>query len=126
MLAKIGKIVAIAIVIEILSIAIFVVLVGAFGPREPSAAQAFAERLGVWVGPLSGFILCVFGGWWFARRSEGDPVANGLGLGVAVAVIDVVLLVASGAPFQMIFAVSNVGRMVAGALGGMAAARSRQ
>jgi hypothetical protein len=45
-------------------------------------------------------------------------------LGAMVAVIDVALLVAGGADFQPILALSNAGRLAAGSLGGWLAGRS--
>jgi hypothetical protein len=50
-------------------------------------------------------------------------VSNGLVLGLAVAGIDIGLLVVSGAAFQPIFALSNIGRVIAGSAGGWIARR---
>ena len=120
----VGTILVAALAIEILAIAVLVVLVALFGPRDPSAAQAYAERMGLWVGPVAGFVLCGLGGWWFARRMQRRHLLNGLILGAAVAAIDVALLMASGSAFRTVFLVSNVGRVVAGTLGGLVAGRS--
>ena len=42
---------------EVLAILILVCLVAIFGPRNQAQAQAFAEKLGAWVGPLAGVVL---------------------------------------------------------------------
>ncbi|NND00013.1 MAG: hypothetical protein HKN85_07515 [Gammaproteobacteria bacterium] len=115
---KIGQILASALAIEFLSVAILVAMVAVLGPADPDAAQTYAQRLGVWVGPIAGFVLCLLGGWWLARRNPTSAIATGLALGCAVAAIDIALLFFSGAEFQAIFLFSNVGRIVAGTLGG--------
>ena len=99
-------------------------LVTLFGPSGADAAQAWAERLGYWVGPISGFAHCLLGGLWVARGLHAAHVLNGLILGLVVAGIDVGILVASGAAFKSIFAVSNIGRVIAGTIGGWIARRS--
>ena len=125
MLIKIVKILLIAVAVEALAIIVLVLLVALFGPSDQVAAQAYAQRLGYWVGPIAGFILCVAGGWLSARKFDTHQVLAGLGLGAAVAAIDVGLLVASGVEFQPVFAVSNIGRLVAGAFGGFLASRAK-
>jgi hypothetical protein len=47
------------IIAEVAVILILIVLVAIFGPSEPVSAQAFAERLERWVGPIGG-ALCSF------------------------------------------------------------------
>ena len=118
MRARIGRTVIAALVIEALAIALLFVLVALFGPNDGAAAQAYAERLGQWVGPISGAVLCLLGGWWLTRSLSSGHIVNGLALGAVVAVIDIALLVLSGAAFQIVFVVSNGARLVAGALGG--------
>lgn len=112
----------VAVVIEGLAILVLVGVVAVTGPGDPVAARAYAEDLGYWLGPLAGFVLCVGGGWLVSRRSGSRQVSRGLLLGAMVVGIDVTLLVASGATFQPILALSNMGRLVAGALGGRFAA----
>ena len=101
-----------------------VLLVALLGPSDQAAAQAYAERLGYWVGPIAGFVFCLLGGWWVAKGLSGAHVLNGLILGAAVAAIDLAILLVSGAEFHPVFAVSNIGRVVAGSLGGSLAGRS--
>ena len=116
--------VLLAIAIEAVAVLILVLIIAVFGPADPDAAQAYAERLGYWVGPIAGFSLCVGGGWLVARALTADHVKHGMLLGAMVAAIDVAILVAGGASFQPIFVVSNLGRVVAGSLGGWVAGRS--
>lgn len=118
MRSQIGRTVIAALVIEALAIALLFVLVALFGPNDGVAAQAYAERLGQWVGPIGGAILCLWGGWWLTSNLSAGHVRNGLVLGAAVAVIDIALLVLSGAAFQVVFVASNAARLIAGALGG--------
>lgn len=120
---QIGKTLVTAFVVEILAIAVLVIAVALFGPGEAEADQAWAAETGRWLGPLAGFLFCVLGGWFVARTATSDRVIHGLALGVTVALIDVALLVAGGSGFEMIFLISNVGRVVAGAFGGWLTAR---
>ena len=119
-----SRMLLLAVVIEATAVLVLVVFVASFGPADPVAAQAYAERLGTWVGPIAGFVLCLGGGWLVARSLREGQVARGALLGTMVAAIDVAILVAGGAAFQAIFVVSNLGRVVAGALGGMLVGRS--
>lgn len=120
---RLGRIVLAALLTEVLTIVVLVVIVALFGPHDPAAAKAYAERLGYWVGPISGFVLCLLAGYWVARGARGAGVLNGLVLGCVVAGIDVGLLVLGGAKFELIFAISNVGRVLAGVTGGWLAER---
>ncbi len=122
---RVGRILVAAIAVEVLAVLVLVVLVALAGPSEPAAAEAYAMRLGYWVGPIAGFVLCVIGGWWVARGLATAHVINGLALGIVAAAIDVAILLASGTEFQPVFAVSNIGRVVAGTSGGLLAARSK-
>ena len=121
---RVGRIILTAIAVEVLAVLVLVMLVVLFGPSDPTAAEAYAERLGYWVGPIAGFLLCLLGGWWVAKGLSGSHVLNGLVLGATVAAIDIAILLVSGAEFHPVFAVSNIGRVVAGSLGGWFAGRS--
>jgi len=122
---RVGRILVTAIAVEVLAVLVLVVLVALARPSEPAAAEAYAMRLGYWVGPIAGFALCVIGGWWVARGLATAHLVNGLALGVVAAAIDVAILLGSGAGFQPVFAVSNIGRLLAGGMGGLLAARSQ-
>jgi hypothetical protein len=118
------RIVVAAIAAEALGVLFLVIIVAIFGPHESGAAQAFAEQAGIWVGPISGFVLCVIGGYWVGSSNAGSPLLGGLALGIAAAALDVGIIFAAGAPFRMIFALSNIGRVVAGTTGGWLRSRA--
>ena len=120
---RLGRVLIAAVLAEAIGIAALIALVAVFGPHESRAAQHFAERLGLWEGPISGLVLCVGGGFWVARGLEADQLRNGLALGLAAALVDVALLVGSSTPFQPVFLFSNLGRIVAGGCGGWLASR---
>jgi hypothetical protein len=82
-----------------------------------------AQRLALWVAPVSGFVACALGGWWVSRRASVDAERNGLALGVAVAGFDLVLLAVSGAPFGALMVLSVTGRIAGGYAGGWWAGR---
>ena len=117
--------VLLAVAVEATAVLVLVLMVAVLGPADPVEAQAYAESLGRWVGPIAGFVLCLGGGWLVARHLTEGHVRQGLILGAMVAAIDVALLVASGAMFRPIFVFSNLGRVVAGSLGGLMAAETR-
>jgi nitrate reductase gamma subunit len=118
-----GRMVLLALAIEASTVLVLVLVVAVFGPVDPDAARAYAEQSGYWIGPVAGFALCLGGGWLVARRLSDRHVLRGATLGAMVAVIDLAILVAGGAGFRMIFVVSNLGRIVAGASGGLLARR---
>jgi len=122
---RFGRVAIAAVAAEILGIIALVVIVALFGPQERAAAEAYAMRLGMWVGPISGFVFCLLGGWWVAKRTNRAEVANGFATGLAAAAIDLTLIVVSGAPFHQVYVVANAGRIVAGTLGGWFARRPR-
>ncbi len=124
MSVKVGRILIVAVAAEVAAVLILVLAVAIFGPRDPEGAAQYAQSLGMWLGPIAGFVMCVIGGWFVSKNLAEKHVLNGFVLGAAVAAIDVTILVAGGAEFQMVFVVSNIGRVVAGTLGGWLASRS--
>ena len=118
-----ASILGVAIVVELLAIVVLVGIVGVFGPSDPGEAEAYAQRLGAWVGPLAGFVLTLGGAWLIARSQAERHVVYGLVLGATVAAIDIILLLESGADFEPVFVLSNIGRLVAGGVGGWLASR---
>ena len=121
---RLGRIAITAVLAEVLGVLALVVLVALFGPPGFEAAKPFAERLGAWVGPVSGFVLCVAGGYWVAKGAGPYYLGNGVAVGLAAALVDVASAVALGASFHVLLLVSNVGRVLGGLLGGLLAARS--
>lgn len=124
MLLRIGRLLLIAIGVEVLTVLSLVVLVALVGPPDPGAAQEYAAQQGRWVGPVAGFVYCVVAGWLVARSAVTRHTLQGMTLGATVAVIDSLLLFASGSNFELIFVISNVGRLLAGAIGGRLAGRA--
>jgi hypothetical protein len=98
-------------------------LVALFGLHDQTEAQAYAAHLGRWVGPIGGAIMTFLAALWVARGAPPFELRHGIVLGVFAALLDVGLLLASGAAFEWIFAASNTGRVVAGTLGGAVAGR---
>ncbi len=123
---RFGRIAIAAIAAEVLGLASLILIVIVFGPAEEAAAQEYAERLGYWVGPISGFVFCWLGGFWVARGLDKSHISNGLVLGLVAAAIDLGIYVGIGGGFEAIIVVSNVGRVVAGTVGGWLAGRSSQ
>ena len=121
-----GRIVIAAIVAEVIAILALVAIVAVFGPNDAAAAQQFAERIGFWFGPLSGFVLCIAAAYWVTKRLTSGHVYQGALVGAAAAAIDIALLVLSAAQFQLVFVFSNIGRVLAGAIGGWLASRNRR
>jgi hypothetical protein len=104
-------------------ILILIALVATFGPSESASAQVVAERLERWVGPVGGAICSFLAAFCIARPLASGNKTNGVAVGFFLAVVDVVLLVASHAPFQWLFVGSNLGKILAGYIGGVASLR---
>ena len=81
------------------------------------------QATALWSAPMAGFLCCLLGGWWVARGAGVAHERNGVVLGSAVAVIDLALLVVSGAPFGLLMASSVVSRIAGGYCGGLVARR---
>jgi hypothetical protein len=122
----IGRTIGVAIAVEVLAILVLVVLVATSGPSDAAAAEAYAARLGPWVGPVAGFFLCLGGGWFVARDLSNSHVPSGFFLGAFAAAIDIAILVGFGTPFRPVFVLSNLGRVVGGSLGGWIARQRQQ
>ena len=119
------RLVAGAIAAEVLAILILVLVVAIFGPRNQAGAEAFAQRLGLWVGPLAGVVLSFLGALWVSRGLTSGRLLHGFLFGLIYALVDVALLVAGQAPFMWLFVASDGGKLLAGIAGGLVAARSR-
>lgn len=120
------RLIAGAIGAEVLAILILILIVAIFGPRDQAQAQAYAERLGQWVGPLAGVVLSFLGAIWVSRGLTDGRLLHGFLFGLIYALVDVALLVAMQAPFMWLFVASDGGKLLAGIAGGLLAARSRQ
>ena len=109
---------------ELTPILLLVVVVLAYETRGVDAVtrQAFAERVGLWLGPIAGAIATFGFGYWAARNAD-RPLLHGTIVGVSVALLDAGIIVASGAKFIPVFAASWAGKIIAGVVAGMLAAR---
>lgn len=107
-----------AIAAEVLAVLVLITLVAVFGPQDPNGAQVYAERLGHFVGPFAGAVFGVIGGYLVARNATGNRIIQGGLFGLLFAVVDIAVLIASSAPFEWLFVISNTGRIVGGTIGG--------
>jgi hypothetical protein len=121
---RIGRITLATIASELTPILVLVVVVLIYETRgvDPQTRQAFAERVGMWLGPIAGAI-ATFGFGFLAARGTDRPLLHGTLVGVAVALLDAALTLATGAKFIPLFAASWAGRFLAGVAAGLLAAR---
>lgn len=112
-----------AVAAEAGAILALVLVVAIFGPNQAAAAQAYAEKMGPWVGPIAGAALSFLGAFWIARPLPHGQLVHGVLFGLFVALVDVALLVTMQAPFEWLFVLSDAGKIAAGIAGGMAAER---
>lgn len=121
---RIGRITRATIGGELTPILLLVIVVLAYETTgvDAQTRQAFAERIGRWLGPIAGAI-ATFGFSLWASRGTDRPLLHGTIIGIAVAVIDAALTMATGAKFIPLFAASWAGRVIAGVAAGLFAAR---
>ena len=81
------------------------------------------QRLALLTGPAAGFLCCVLGALWVLRGANAGHERNGLALGIAVALVDLSLLIASGAPVGVLMITSVASRIAGGYCGGLLAKR---
>jgi hypothetical protein len=119
-----GRIALATIAGELTPILLLVMVVLVYETRgvDAETRQAFAERAGMWIGPIAGAISTFGFGFWAARGTD-RPILHGALVGVAVALLDAVLIFAPGAKFIPLFAVSWSGKILAGVLAGLIATR---
>ena len=113
-------------VTELLAVAglLFPTLVAFATLKATVTARMFAmQDIALLSAPVAGFVLCLLGGWWVARGANTAHLRNGIVLGIAVAAIDLVLLIASGAPFGVLMTLSVASRVAGGYCGGAVARR---
>jgi hypothetical protein len=84
------------------------------------------QSVALWAAPVAGFLFCLLGGWWVARGAVAGHERDGATLGIAVALIELVLLIASGAPFGVLYVTSIASRIAGGYCGGLIAKRRVQ
>ena len=122
---RFGRIAIAVVLAEILGVGALALIVFLTAPPgTQQEIQHYAEGLGQYVGPISGFVLCILGGWWVARAAvPGSRFVNGLAMGIAAALLDLAIGLAISPAFSMLLIYSNAGRIVGGAIGGWIAAR---
>ncbi len=125
-----GRIVLAVIGAEALPVLVLVLIVTFYGFTSQSDSvppEDFAPIAGRWVGPIAGFGAALLFAFWTARRASGRPIAHGIAVGAGAACLDVSIaaLVAGAAAFEPLLLYSNVGRILAGLLGGWLAAHGR-
>jgi hypothetical protein len=75
------------------------------------------------VGPFGGALCSFLAAFCVPRPLTSGRKTNGVAVEVFLAVLDIVMLVASHAPFQWLFVVSNLGKILAGYICGVASFR---
>jgi hypothetical protein len=126
MTLRIGRLIVAIPLAELLAVGSMIVLGNVANSTLDATTTArilAVQRLALWTAPTAGFVFCVLGGWWVARRATAGHERNGVVLGVAVAIIDLGLLIVSGAPFGLLMVTSAAGRVVGGWCGGLLAKR---
>jgi len=113
-----GRIIVAAVLAEVAAIAAVVVAVALFGPDTQEAAEAYANRIARWLGPLAGACATFAGALIAAKPVPDRAVAHGVAVGCVIALIDVILLAGADASFEWLFVASDAARIAAGALGG--------
>ena len=121
--------VAIAIAAMALNVAFFFLWVFLYSMviapgQEPAAYEAYANRAAPWGSVIAGIPILFAGGWLLARW-HGGGWRTGIAAGIAYAVIDLVILSAAGALFDLlaVAALSWSTKIAAAALGGSLAGR---
>jgi hypothetical protein len=70
--------------------------------------------------------VCFLMSWWAGRPTPASAVKQGLIIGILLAVIDVLILLATDeTPWHWLIIVSNGGKIVAGLLGGVVASQGK-
>ena len=123
-----GRVILGIIASEALPVLALVLVVGVYSAMrraDSPTPEEFAPIAGEWVGPIGGFLATLFFSRWAASRATVRPIAHGAAVGLGTAILDVsigIMLGGAGA-ILLVFVVSNVGRIVAGFLGGWLGAR---
>ncbi len=98
-----------------------IIAVAVFGPHDAAGDQAFAERMGAFIGPIGGALFTFLAAFWATRILPSGKIAAGAAIGAGVVAIDALILVAGGVGFIWLFALSWAGRLIAGTAGGLLA-----
>jgi hypothetical protein len=111
---------------EVCVVLVIVVLVTgykyALSPTD-AAYQAFANRVGYYIGVFGGALLAFLFALWVSRALKTDFLINGFLAGCVAVLLHVGLLVASRTEFQAVYAFADALKLGGGALGGYLAQR---
>ena len=112
-----------AVVAEIIPIAVLFIVVAIAQPGSVDAASEFATRAGAWVGPIVGALATFLIAYLLTKNHKENTIRAGALFGVLVALLDALILGADARQFQLLFLISGIGRVIAGAAGGFLAGR---
>ncbi len=96
-----------------------------FSPSDPVAAASFAVTAGRWAGPLGGTFIAAIVALVIGRTLADRRTLHGALIGAVAVLFDVGILTLAAPPFDWLFVLGNVGRLVGGAMGGVVAERAR-
>ena len=124
---RVGRVALATLAGELTPILLLVVVVLVYETTgvDAQTRQAFAERVGMWLGPIAGAMASFGFGFWAARGTD-RPLLHGALVGLAIAVLDAVITLGTGATFIPLFAASWAGKFLAGAAAGLVAGRERE
>jgi hypothetical protein len=103
---------------EVVPLFLLFATVAAFGPPELEEAKHFAAVMGRWVGPIAGAMCAYLAAYGIGRVAPERALSDGVIVGLCLATLDVVLLVAGNASFEWLYVISNAGKIIAATLGG--------
>lgn len=122
-----GRVIIAGVLAEVCVVAIMVAVLtvhNLMSRGETAAAQGeFAMRVGSFVGPVGGALLAFLFALWACRRLKSDFILNGLLVGIVAAIVHTALFLGSSVGYQLIYAVADALKIVAGAAGGYLAQR---
>jgi hypothetical protein len=128
-----GRIVFAAVLTEIITVMVLVVIVFLYGLGSPGSdtgvpdqeqMNEFTRATGIWIGPVLGSILTFIFALWAGRGMADGFILQGALVGLVVTLLDVVLLLGMADDFTAAFIVWTGLKILAGALGGLAAGRT--
>ncbi|MEX2282108.1 MAG: hypothetical protein WEE89_06470 [Gemmatimonadota bacterium] len=110
---------------EIVPILIVFALVALFGPPDEAASADYALRVRRMVATIGGTAMAFIVAAKIGRKSS-TPVHQGLMLGAGLVILDALLILLGQVPFEWLFLLSSVLKLLGGGFGGaLAAANTR-
>ena len=114
-----------AVFVTLVPFALLALVTTVFSPADPTAVAAFAATAGRWAGPLGGTLVAAIVALVIGRTLADRRILHGTLIGATAVLFDVGILALAAQPFDWLYVVGNVGRLVGGVIGGMVAARAR-